>query len=140
MEKMVIKGGRRLTGRVHIEGSKNAALLIQAASLLATVGSFRLANVPSLLDIITMNRLLKFLNATVVFDQEKHELLLDAQKSVANEAPFEYVDEMRASLLVMGPLLARTGYAKVALPGGCAIGSPTHRPAYQGAECSGSPG
>ena len=123
MEKMVIKGGRRLTGRVHIEGSKNAALPIQAASLLATVGSFRLTNVPSLLDIITMNRLLQFLNVTVVFDQEKHELLLDTQKPVANEAPFEYVDEMRASLLVMGPLLARTGYAKVALPGGCAIGS-----------------
>ena len=93
MEKMVIKGGRRLTGRVHIEGSKNAALPIQAASLLATVGSFRLTNVPSLLDIITMNRLLQFLNVTVVFDQEKHELLLDTQKPVANEAPFEYVDE-----------------------------------------------
>ncbi|MGM9908147.1 UDP-N-acetylglucosamine 1-carboxyvinyltransferase [Limosilactobacillus sp.] len=123
MEKMVIKGGRRLTGRVHVEGSKNAALPIQAASLLATVGSFRLTNVPPLLDIITMNRLLKFLNVTVVFDQEKHELLLDAQKDVANEAPFEYVDEMRASMLVLGPLLARTGYAKVALPGGCAIGS-----------------
>lgn len=123
MEKMVIKGGRRLTGRVHIEGAKNAALPIQAASLLATVGSFRLTNVPPLLDIITMNHLLKFLNVAVAFDETGHELLLDAQKPIANEAPFEYVDEMRASLLVMGPLLARTGHAKVALPGGCAIGS-----------------
>lgn len=123
MEKMVIKGGQRLSGRVHVEGSKNAALPIQAASLLATVGSFRLTNVPPLLDILTMNRLLQFLNVAVSFDEQKHELLLDAQGQVASEAPFEYINEMRASLLVMGPLLARTGHAKVALPGGCAIGS-----------------
>ena len=72
MEKLVIKGGRRLAGRVHIEGSKNAALPIQAASLLATVGSFRLTNVPPLLDITTMNRLLEFLNVAVVFDTAGH--------------------------------------------------------------------
>lgn len=123
MDKMVIKGGQRLAGRVHVAGSKNAALPMQAASILASVGNVHLTNVPSLLDIKTMNQLLQFLNLTVAFDEEKHELLLDAQQKVASEAPFEYVDEMRASLLVMGPLLARTGHAKVALPGGCAIGS-----------------
>ncbi|MCH3922320.1 UDP-N-acetylglucosamine 1-carboxyvinyltransferase [Limosilactobacillus sp.] len=123
MDKMVIKGGQRLAGRVHVAGSKNAALPMQAASILASVGNVHLTNVPSLLDIKTMNQLLQFLNLTVAFDEEKHELLLDARQKVASEAPFEYVDEMRASLLVMGPLLARTGHAKVALPGGCAIGS-----------------
>ncbi|WP_373841815.1 UDP-N-acetylglucosamine 1-carboxyvinyltransferase [Limosilactobacillus sp.] len=123
MDKMVIKGGQRLAGRVHVAGSKNAALPMQAASILASVGSVHLTNVPSLLDIKTMNQLLRFLNLTVTFDENQHQLLIEAQHRVASEAPFEYVDEMRASLLVMGPLLARTGYAKVALPGGCAIGS-----------------
>lgn len=123
MDKMIIKGGQRLNGRVRIDGSKNAALPIQAASLLATVGEVSLTNVPDLVDINTMNRLLRFLNVTTHFDKANFTLRLNAAEQISSEAPFEFVDEMRASLLVMGPLLARTGHAKVALPGGCAIGS-----------------
>lgn len=123
MDKMIIKGGQRLNGRVRIDGSKNAALPIQAASLLAKVGEVNLTNVPDLVDINTMNRLLRFLNVTTRFDKANFTLRLNAADQISSEAPFEFVDEMRASLLVMGPLLARTGHAKVALPGGCAIGS-----------------
>lgn len=123
MDKMIIKGGQRLAGRVHIDGSKNAALPIQAAALLATIGKINLKNIPNLTDITTMNKLLRFLNVSVNFDLDNQFLQIDASGHLSNEAPFEFVDEMRASLLVMGPLLARTGYAKIALPGGCAIGS-----------------
>lgn len=123
MDKMIIKGGQRLAGRVRVDGSKNAALPIQAASLLATVGKVTLANVPGLADIMTMDRLLRFLNVTVNFAQTDQLLQIDATHQISSEAPFEFVDAMRASLLVMGPLLVRTGYARIALPGGCAIGS-----------------
>ncbi|WP_251576194.1 UDP-N-acetylglucosamine 1-carboxyvinyltransferase [Limosilactobacillus agrestimuris] len=123
MEKIIIKGGHRLFGRVAVEGAKNAVLPLQAASILASTGTFHLTNVPVLSDVLMMNELLKFLNIRVQFDQENHTIDLNASSKLSSEAPFQYVSKMRASMVVMGPLLARTGYAKIALPGGCAIGS-----------------
>lgn len=123
MDKIIVKGGKRLTGRVKIEGAKNAVLPIQAASILASTGVVKLTNVPILSDVFTMNNVLKFLNIKTEFNQSANELLFDASEKISSEAPFEYVSKMRASMVVMGPLIARCGHAKVAMPGGCAIGS-----------------
>lgn len=123
MEKIVVKGGKKLSGRVHIEGAKNAVLPIQAASILASSGTVELGNVPILSDVYTMNKVLNFLNIDVNFDEAHNTLSLDASHEISSEAPFEYVSKMRASMVVMGPLLARCGHAKVAMPGGCAIGT-----------------
>ncbi|MGX6428210.1 UDP-N-acetylglucosamine 1-carboxyvinyltransferase [Levilactobacillus yonginensis] len=123
MEKIIVHGGNRLTGVVHIEGAKNAVLPILAASILASEGITHLANVPVLSDVYTMNKVLRFLNLKVDFNEGKREVTIDATKQVSSEAPFEYVSKMRASIVVMGPLLARLGHARVALPGGCAIGT-----------------
>lgn len=123
MEKIVVHGGNRLTGEVQIEGAKNAVLPILAASILASEGITRLANVPVLSDVYTMNKVLRFLNMSVDFDEANRQITIDATKQLSSEAPFEYVSKMRASIVVMGPLLARLGHARVALPGGCAIGT-----------------
>jgi len=123
MEKIVVHGGNRLTGEVIIEGAKNAVLPILAASILAQDGLTHLANVPVLSDVYTMNKVLRFLNLRVDFNEERREVTIDATHQVSSEAPFEYVSKMRASIVVMGPLLARLGHARVALPGGCAIGT-----------------
>ena len=123
MDKIIVKGGNRLKGVVKIEGAKNAVLPILAAGILASEGQVELSNVPILSDVYTMNNVLRFLNVDVEFDETQHEIRMDATKKVSTEAPFEYVSKMRASIVVMGPLLARTGHAKVAMPGGCAIGS-----------------
>ena len=120
MDKLVITGGKRLKGTVEIGGSKNAALPIMAASLLAA-GEHRIGNVPHLRDISTMGRLLADLGAG--FHLEHHSAILDCSKIKNFEAPYELVSTMRASVLVLGPLLARLGKAKVSLPGGCAIGA-----------------
>ncbi|GAB5053358.1 UDP-N-acetylglucosamine 1-carboxyvinyltransferase [Pediococcus ethanolidurans] len=123
MDKIIVKGGNRLKGVVEIEGAKNAVLPILAAGILASEGQLKLSNVPILSDVYTMNNVLRFLNVDVEFDEEQHQILMDATNKISTEAPFEYVSKMRASVVVMGPLLARTGHAKVAMPGGCAIGS-----------------
>lgn len=123
MEKIIVEGGHRLEGRVKVEGAKNAVLPIQAASILASSGQVHLRNVPILSDVFTMNNVLKFLNVGVDFQEATNELTFDASSDISSEAPFEYVSKMRASMVVMGPLLARCGHAKVAMPGGCAIGS-----------------
>jgi len=123
VDKIIVKGGNRLKGVVKIEGAKNAVLPILAAGILASEGRVELSNVPILSDVYTMNNVLRFLNVDVEFDEAQHEIRMDATKKVSTEAPFEYVSKMRASIVVMGPLLARTGHAKVAMPGGCAIGS-----------------
>ncbi|MGY0401787.1 UDP-N-acetylglucosamine 1-carboxyvinyltransferase [Carnobacterium jeotgali] len=123
MEKIVVRGGKHLTGSVKVEGAKNAVLPILAATILASKGQSKLTNVPILSDVFTINEVLSHLNLTVDFDQSKKEIILDATKELHFEAPFEYVSKMRASIVVMGPLLARLGHAKVALPGGCAIGT-----------------
>ncbi|AVL00301.1 UDP-N-acetylglucosamine 1-carboxyvinyltransferase [Pediococcus inopinatus] len=123
MDKIIVKGGNRLKGVVKIEGAKNAVLPILAASILASEGQLELSNVPILSDVYTMNNVLRFLNIDVEFLEDQHEIKMDATKKISTEAPFEYVSKMRASVVVMGPLLARTGHAKVAMPGGCAIGT-----------------
>lgn len=121
MEKIIVEGGKRLAGTVQISGAKNAVLPVIAASLIANKGTSKITGVPTLADVYTINEVLRNLHADVQF--ENNTITIDATKELATEAPFEYVRKMRASVLVLGPLLARYGHAKVALPGGCAIGS-----------------
>ncbi len=121
MDKLIINGGKALNGEVVISGAKNSALPIMAATLLAS-DNVTVANVPHLKDVTTMMELLGQLGAQLTVD-EKMNVQVDA--SAVNEylAPYELVKTMRASILVLGPLLARYGQADVSLPGGCAIGS-----------------
>ncbi|HDR4480554.1 TPA: UDP-N-acetylglucosamine 1-carboxyvinyltransferase [Bacillus cereus] len=121
MEKIIVRGGKRLNGTVRVEGAKNAVLPIIAAALLASDGKNVLSEVPVLSDVYTINEVLRHLNAEVVF--KNNQVTIDSSKELNIEAPFEYVRKMRASVQVMGPLLARNGRARIALPGGCAIGS-----------------
>jgi UDP-N-acetylglucosamine 1-carboxyvinyltransferase len=121
LEKIIVRGGRRLSGTVKVEGAKNAVLPVIAATLLASDGKSVIRDVPTLSDVYTINQVLRALNADVEF--ENNTIVVDASRELKIEAPFEYVRKMRASVLVMGSLLARNGRARVALPGGCAIGS-----------------
>ncbi|MDQ1000260.1 UDP-N-acetylglucosamine 1-carboxyvinyltransferase [Neobacillus niacini] len=121
MEKIIVRGGQRLYGTVKVEGAKNAVLPVLAATLLASDGKSVIRDVPTLSDVYTINEVLRNLNAEVAFDNNT--VVVDASRVLKEEAPFEYVRKMRASVLVMGSLLARNGRARVALPGGCAIGS-----------------
>ena len=122
MEEIIVRGGNQLNGTVRIEGAKNAVLPILAASLLAEEGITTLDNVPILSDVFTMNQVIRHLNVDVDFDEQKNQVTIDASRQLEIEAPYEYDSQMRASIVVMGPLLARNGHAKVAMPGGCAIG------------------
>lgn len=119
LEKIVIHGGSRLKGEVQISGAKNAALPLLFATLLAP-GEHRLTNVPHLRDIATVEKLLGTLGAKV---SHNGTFVVDASNIDCIEAPYELVRTMRASVLVLGPLLARLGHARVSLPGGCAIGA-----------------
>jgi UDP-N-acetylglucosamine 1-carboxyvinyltransferase len=121
MDKLRIAGGKRLSGRVSVGGAKNASLPEMAASIL-TAEPLELGNVPDVWDVGTMRRLLKDLGVECV-RHSPQEMRLDARRLVAHEAPYELVKTMRASVLVLGPLLARHGKARVSLPGGCAIGA-----------------
>ncbi len=123
MDQIIVKGGQRLTGKVRVEGAKNAVLPVLAGSLLASNGKSVIKEVPNLADVYTIQEVLRSLNASVEYFPEKNEMVIDASNTLSSEAQFEYVRKMRASILVMGPLLARNGFARVALPGGCAIGS-----------------
>ena len=123
MEQIIVHGGNtKLEGIVKIEGAKNAVLPILAATLLAEEGVTTLKNVPILSDVFTMNQVIKHLNVAIDFDEDANEVTIDATQPLGIEANYEYVSKMRASIVVMGPLLARNGHAKVAMPGGCAIG------------------
>jgi len=121
MERIIVKGGRKLSGSVKIEGAKNSVLPILAASLLASKGESVISNVPELSDCKTLVDLLSVLNADVKL--EKNKVYIDASKELSISAPYDLVSKMRASMLVMGPLLGRYGHCQVAMPGGCAIGS-----------------
>jgi UDP-N-acetylglucosamine 1-carboxyvinyltransferase len=123
MDKLLIRGGRRLHGEVAIAGAKNAALPELCAALL--VGEpVQLANVPRLQDVSTTLKVLRTMGAKAERDEARPDLVsIDASGPIAPEAPYELVKTMRASILVLGPLLARFGRATVSLPGGCAIGS-----------------
>ncbi len=121
MDKLRIKGGHRLEGQVRISGAKNSALPAMAACLL-TPDEVVLENIPLVNDIFTTRRLVRELGVAVEFEPD-HSARLKAEKILSHEAPYDLVKTMRASVLVLGPLLARTGYARVSLPGGCAIGA-----------------
>ncbi|MFA7318588.1 MAG: UDP-N-acetylglucosamine 1-carboxyvinyltransferase [Sulfuricella sp.] len=121
MDKLVIQGGVPLNGEVRVSGAKNAALPILCAGLLAE-GTLQVSNVPHLHDVTTMIGLLGQMGMGISVD-EKLGVALDARSITNPEAPYELVKTMRASILVLGPLLARFGRARVSLPGGCAIGS-----------------
>ena len=124
MDKIIIQGGNnRLVGTVQIEGAKNAVLPLLAATVLASKGKTILTNVPVLSDVFTMNNVVRGLNTTVDFNQDEHEIVVDASQDITEEAPYKYVSKMRASIVVLGPILARNGHAKVSMPGGCTIGS-----------------
>jgi len=121
LQKIVIHGGKRLQGEVRVSGSKNAALPILASALLAC-GRSTYRNVPALGDVRTMGRLLTRLGAEVT-DAGKGVTRIDTTNAAGHEAPYDLVKTMRASVLVLGPLVARMGRARVSLPGGCAIGA-----------------
>ncbi|MGA7119667.1 MAG: UDP-N-acetylglucosamine 1-carboxyvinyltransferase [Polyangiaceae bacterium] len=120
MDAIRIRGGAPLRGSIRISGAKNAALPMLCATLLSD-GASRLRNVPALRDIQTTAALLRFLGRDVAVSAP--EVAVGAGTSVRPEAPYELVKQMRASVLVLGPLVARFGRAKVSLPGGCAIGA-----------------
>lgn len=120
MDEIVITGGNRLRGEVRISGAKNSALPILASTILGG-GECVITNVPRVVDVLTMGKLLGILGAQV--SHEANRAVIKADVIHSTEAPYDLVKTMRASVLVLGPLLARWGEAKVSLPGGCAIGS-----------------
>ena len=124
MDTIHIRGGRPLNGTIEISGAKNAALPLLTAALL-TEGTLRLSNVPNLTDVRTMGRLLAGLGVIIEREQgpDGETMLLTTPEITSTLAPYEIVSQIRASFWVLGPLLARTGHAKVSLPGGCAIGA-----------------
>jgi len=120
MDKLVIRGGKRIIGTIAASGSKNSALPVIAATLLTPDGSFAIDRIPDLKDVRTFIQLLDYLGAEVSFENNRLKVSSDHLKSI--EAPYELVKKMRASIYVLGPLLARFGHTRVSLPGGCAFG------------------
>ncbi|MBD5824079.1 UDP-N-acetylglucosamine 1-carboxyvinyltransferase [Lactococcus garvieae] len=124
MDKIIVKGGNtRLKGTVEIEGAKNAVLPLLAATLLPSEGEIILRNVPILSDVYMMNNLVDHLGVDLEFSEESKTVHAQAATKVKTKAPYEFVSKMRASIVVMGPILARNGHARVSMPGGCSIGS-----------------
>lgn len=121
MSKFIVRGGNRLVGRVKVSGAKNSVLPIIAASLLGEQGVSVIVDAPPLDDVMTINKVLESLGASVTYRDQV--IRVDAGAITSCEAPYEWVRKMRASFLVMGPLLARMGYTRISLPGGCAIGT-----------------
>src|SRR6201992_3605747 len=123
MDKFVIKGGKPLHGTVTISGAKNSALPVMAASLL-TADKVTLHNIPKVRDLITMSKLLAFMSAKIsVTEIPSSDYVIEAVTLNDAVAPYELVKTMRASILTLGPAIARSGVAHVSLPGGCAIGA-----------------
>lgn len=123
MEQLVIHGGNPLRGRVKIGGAKNAVLPIIAAALFGSRGVSVLDDVPALEDVYTICSVLRSLGVKADYAAKEHRLTIDASRIATVSAPYELVRKMRASFLIMGPLLAREGRAEISLPGGCAIGT-----------------
>jgi UDP-N-acetylglucosamine 1-carboxyvinyltransferase len=122
MDKLVVRGGKKLSGNIQASGAKNSALVLMFASLLAD-GRYVLTNVPKLKDVESARDLLKALGASSDYNSEKNELTIETKSSTSHEAMYDLVRKMRASILCLGPLLTRYGEATVSLPGGCAIGT-----------------
>ncbi len=123
MDKFVIKGGKKLSGSIKVEGSKNAALPIILGSLLIDKGETVIRNVPPLRDIFTSIEVMTHLGAKVSYDEKAHVMTINAKDVGKETAPYDLMRKMRASFLVLGPVLSRLGKAKIALPGGCSIGA-----------------
>ncbi len=123
MDKFVINGARRLKGELKVEGSKNAALPIIVGSLLIARGETVIRNVPPLRDIGTVTKVMEYLGARISYSAKSHIMTVNAENINQNTAPYELMRQMRASFLVLGPLLARLGEARVSLPGGCVLGA-----------------
>lgn len=123
MSRIIVRGGKRLTGEVKVSGAKNAVLPIIAASILGAEGESVIYDAPPLDDVMTISQVLSSMGIGVSYDAAEGTIRVNAQEIKSYEAPYEWVRKMRASFLVMGPLLARTGHARIALPGGCAIGT-----------------
>jgi len=121
MSKFIVRGGKRLTGSVKVSGAKNSVLPIIAASLLGEKGQSVIVDAPPLDDVMTINKVLESLGAKVTYRDEV--ITVNAENLTSCEAPYEWVSKMRASFLVMGPLLTRMGHTRISLPGGCAIGT-----------------
>jgi UDP-N-acetylglucosamine 1-carboxyvinyltransferase len=122
MDKFIVRGGKKLSGKVKISGSKNAALPIIVASLLGEKGKTVLTNIPTLMDIDTIVGVMTSLGAGVDYNAASGSAVIDASTIKSHTAPYDLVRKMRASFLVMGPLLGRVGKARVSLPGGCVLG------------------
>lgn len=122
MSVIEVVGGKPLRGEVAVVGAKNSVLKLMAASLLA-VGTTTLHNVPNIIDVVIMAELLRRLGCKVVHDTEQHTVSIEVPELIEHRADYDLVRQMRASICVLGPLLARTGQAEVAMPGGDAIGS-----------------
>ena len=119
MDKLVIEGGNRLTGRLKVSGAKNGSIALIPATLLAP-GTYNLTNTPNLRDVWTLSRLMGELG--VFCELNGNDLFIDSREADKTFAPYELVKRMRASFYVLGPLVSRWGEAKVSLPGGCAWG------------------
>lgn len=123
MDKFVVKGPNKLQGKTRVEGSKNAALPLMAAALLVSQGVTVLKNIPPLRDINTMVEVLTHLGARIDYQSARQTMTIDASILTEPSAPYELMRQMRASFLVLGPLMARLGEAKISLPGGCSLGA-----------------
>ncbi len=121
MDKLIIQGGHELHGEVHVAGAKNAALPLMAAAVLAP-GTTTLTNVPRLVDVRTMARVLEYVGLEVDYDLDAGSMALNAANMTSDTAPYELVKTMRASFYMLGALIGRLGKARVSLPGGCAWG------------------
>jgi UDP-N-acetylglucosamine 1-carboxyvinyltransferase len=123
MDRFIVKGSRPLSGVVKADGSKNAALPLMAATLLFKEGQTVIDNIPPLRDINTMRKMLEHLGAVIEYDPQAMTMIIDCSNIKTNVAPYDLVRQMRASFLVLGPLLVRLGEARVSLPGGCTLGA-----------------
>ncbi|MBD3332916.1 UDP-N-acetylglucosamine 1-carboxyvinyltransferase [candidate division GN15 bacterium] len=123
MDKFVVKGPAKLKGSVRCCGSKNAALPIIAGALLIERGESVIRNVPPLRDIYTIIKMLEYVGAKVTYDARRKVMTVDASHITESTAPYELMRQMRASFLVLGPLLSRLGEARISLPGGCSLGA-----------------
>ena len=122
MQKLEIRGGRKIFGTITISGSKNATLPILASTIL-TNKKIVIKNIPILKDVLTMVELLNTIGSTIKFDKKRKKIVIFNKKPLKTFAPYHLLKTMRAGVLVLGPLLAKYKIAKVSLPGGCAIGS-----------------
>ncbi len=122
MQRLIIKGNKRLSGIIKISGSKNATLPILASTILSDK-KILISNIPMVKDVITMSQLLKHLGSDIKVNLKKKKILINNKKSLKTLAPYSFLKTMRAGVIVLGPLLSKFGEAKVSLPGGCAIGT-----------------